>query len=84
MTDPLPTKGDVLRALTGRDDTAPSTATSRTLHVMWHEDAIRGAVDRALAVTMATEADQPCTIEWIDLACLVDMGRTWIREQEAS
>jgi hypothetical protein len=62
--------------------TSPATG-SRTLTVCWHENAIRGAVDRAAEITTTTEADEPCTITWMDLACLVDIARSWIREQES-
>lgn len=55
---------------------------SRTIHIVWHEDRIRGAIDRARATTMTNSPDQPCEIDWTDLACLLDIARTWIREQD--
>lgn len=55
---------------------------TNTLPVTWHQDRITGCVQRAGQITNATDPDQACTIDWLDLACLTDMARTWLRDQE--
>lgn len=62
----------------------PGPCQPRTLHVTWHPDAIRGALQRAQTTTHNTDPDQPCTITWTDLAVLTDIARTWIHEQETT
>lgn len=48
---------------------------SRTITVTWADDAITGAIERAAEICRETDPDEPCEVSWMDLACLVDLGR---------
>jgi hypothetical protein len=59
-----------------------SSPTGRTLKVTWHPNAVRGAIERAAAVTTAAGVDTEDVYEfrggrlsWMDLACLLDAAR---------
>jgi hypothetical protein len=60
----------------------------RTLTVNWHPDAISRAVEHGIAVTQTVDPDPivyaspAAELTWMDLACLVDIARTWIRSEQ--
>jgi hypothetical protein len=51
---------------------------TNTLPVTWHEDRITGCIQRAGEITNTTDPDEPCTIDWLDLACLRDIAREFL------
>jgi hypothetical protein len=55
---------------------------SRTITVSWHENAIDRAIERVRAITCAEDVDTDAVflvgekpLSWMDLACLLDLGR---------
>lgn len=74
MSDPTPADGAQ----------TPEPPRSRTLKVTWHPNAISGAVERATAITRSVDPDGACQVSWMDLACLVDMGRAFVADQGVS
>jgi hypothetical protein len=55
-----------------------------THQIHWHQDRITGCIQRAEVTINESDTEAPCQVEWLDLACLLDIARTWIAEQDAS
>jgi len=55
---------------------------SRIVTVTWAQSAIERAMEHAAEITRNTDPDEPCRIAWMDLACLVDLGRHALAEPD--